>query len=837
MRAHTPAMRYGGPQGTFPYPWGMASRRTDRLGFGSVLSHLGVMVAVAAVMGVLAAGLAIPFAGVMGLGARTVAKTMNHLPKDLATAPLGERSRMLASNGRVLATFYDKDRVNVTLDHVAPIMRKAIVAIEDYRFYQHGAIDLKGTMRAFVENQANNGIVQGGSSITQQMVKLTLVNRAKTKAQYQAATADTYQRKLLELRYAIAFERKYSKNWILQRYLNLAYFGDGAYGVEAAARHYFSVHASQLTLGQAAMIAGMVQNPTGYDPVTHPAVARERRNTVLARMAQLQVISPETAKKAEHRGLGLNVTPSRNGCVSSMAAFFCDYARAYLLNDPALGKTTQARLDEINSGGLTIKTTLNPKFERAAKHAVRNHVNPTDHAIGALAMVQPGSGNVEAIAQSRPMGANSRHGQTFLNYTVPKKYGDANGFQAGSTFKVFVLSSAIDQGIPLNTTINAPPTISIPVSHYRRCDGPINSASTWTLSNSTGSGTFNLYTATAQSVNTFFAQLEERTGLCEPVHLAREMGLTVPDNQIYPPFTLGITDTNPLSMAAAYATFPARGKYCSPRPVSAILNSDGKTIKTYPKDCHRVLDPPVADAVNAVLRRVQEPGGFGYEAHINLNQPSAGKTGTSENNRSVWFMGYTPNMAAAAMLAGVNKAGHWESLNGMTIGGHYVPVAFGSTNAGPIWGDAMQTIQKWLPNAHFHAPNPRVIKGQTRPVPSVVGESPPKAAAALRKAGFLPVIGPSTYSSYPSGSVASTSPSAGSSLGTGSTVTIYVSNGSPPPPPQPQQPQTQPPPSTGGGNGGGGNAGPPGGGTGGPPGGGNGGGNGPGPGPGGGNGG
>lgn len=173
------------------------------------------MVAVAAVMGVLVAGLAIPFAAVTGLSTRTVADSMDKIPADLTAEPLAQRTRLLGRDGAVLATLYDQNRVNVPLAKVAPIMRKAIIAIEDYRFYQHGALDLRGTLRAFVTNQANAGTTQGGSSITQQMVKMTLVNQAKTKAEQQAATADTYQRKINELRYAIAFEEKYSKDWIL----------------------------------------------------------------------------------------------------------------------------------------------------------------------------------------------------------------------------------------------------------------------------------------------------------------------------------------------------------------------------------------------------------------------------------------------------------------------------------------------------------------------------------------------------------------------------------------------------------------------------------------------
>jgi membrane peptidoglycan carboxypeptidase len=757
------------------------------------------MLAVAAVMGVLVAGLAIPFAGVAGLGARNVAKTMEKLPAKLKAEPLAQRTQLLAADGSVLATLYDQNRVNVPLAKVAPIMRKAIVSIEDYRFYQHGALDLKGTLRAFVTNQTAGGTVQGGSSITQQMVKMTLINQADTKKERLAATADTYQRKINELRYAIAFERQYSKDWILERYLNIAYFGDGAYGIQAAARHYFSVPASRLSLRQAAMLAGLVKNPTGYDPTNYPGRARERRDVVIDRMAQLNVISDAEASAAKQKGLGLKVTPSRNGCVSSFAPFFCDYVVQYLLADKALGKTVDDRRRLLNSGGLTVKTTIDPRFQKAADDSVHSHVFPTDEAIGGLALVQPGTGNVRALAQSRPMGSDSKKGETYLNYVVPAEFGDANGFQAGSTFKAFVLSAAIKQGIPLSTTIHAPQTVSLPVSSFKRCDGYIRSSDVWTPSNSTGSGTFNLYTGTQRSVNTFFAQLEQRTGLCEPVKLAREMGVKVPDDQVYPPFTLGIVDTNPLTMASAYATFAARGKHCDPRPVTAVLDSRGNPVDTFPEHCQRVLPRAVADAVNDILRGVQEPGGFGYDAGLGLTQESAGKTGTTNNNRAVWFIGYTPNLVGAAMIAGANAQGHWLTLNGQTIGGAYVSGAHGSTTAGPMWGDAMHVIQQWLPDAKFHSPDPTAIAGQQVTVPSVYGYDTQKAADVLRKAGFNPVVGPMVDSSYGSGTVAYTSPGSGATAATGSTVTIYVSDGTPYVPPAPSTPKPQP---TGGGNGG-----------------------------------
>ena len=285
----------------------MSQPRSDRLSAARVASHLGVMVAVAAVMGVVVAGLAIPFAGVLGIGARQVADTMDNLPASLETDPLPQKTKILDANGDTIATLYDENRVNVSLSQVSRTMVKAIVAIEDYRFYQHGALDLKGTLRALITNQANNGVVQGGSSITQQMVKMTLLTQANTKAERKAATDDTYARKLRELRYAIAFEQHYSKDWILERYLNIAYFGDGTYGVQSAARHYFNVNAKNLDLRQSAMLAGLVKNPSGYDPTNAPDAALERRNVVLDRMAELNVISRNKAERTKKMDLGLKV--------------------------------------------------------------------------------------------------------------------------------------------------------------------------------------------------------------------------------------------------------------------------------------------------------------------------------------------------------------------------------------------------------------------------------------------------------------------------------------------------------------------------------------------------
>ncbi len=670
----------------------------------TVAAQLVTLVAISALMGILVAGLAIPFAGAIGLGGRALEKTTKSLPEELEADPLSQRTRVLDSEGKLVATFYDQNRVNIGLDKVADIMREAILSIEDYRFYEHGAIDLKGTLRAFITNQANNGVTQGGSSITQQMVKMTLINQASTKAEREAATADTYQRKIQELRYAIGFEQRYSKDWILERYLNIAYFGDGAYGIQAASRHYFSRNASELTLPQAALLAGLVKNPVGYDPTRFPEKALARRAVVLNRMAQLGKISEEEAREAADTKLGLKLTPMRNGCLGTKAPFFCDYVRRYLLADPALGKTEADRQQLLNAGGLTIKTTLDQSYQKAADSATAAHVLATDNAIGALAMVEPGTGQVKAISQSRPMGRKAKQGETFLNYVVDSKYGDANGFQAGSTFKVFVLAAALEQGLSPSTSFNSPPRMDIPQNEFMTCNGPYPVRAPWSVSNSTGSGTFNMYRGTQHSVNTYFAQLEKKTGLCKPYDLARKMGveLTDPDHERVPSFVLGVANVSPLEMAGAYATLAARGKHCDTRPVTEIRNSEGKIFKAYPAQCQQVIQENTADTINDILRGVMLPGGFG--SRLALNKPSAGKTGTINSNMAVWFNGYTPALATASMIAGANQEGHWVTLNGQRIGGRYVSSAFGSTVAGPMWSDAMRAIQDQLPNESFTRP-------------------------------------------------------------------------------------------------------------------------------------
>lgn len=749
-----------------------------------VLSHLGVMVAVSAVLGVLVAGLAIPFAGVVGVGARNVAATMDNLPEELETEQLAQRTTILDVDGNVLATLFDQNRVEVPLTQVSRTMVKAIVAVEDARFYEHGALDIQGTLRAFITNAANSGTVQGGSSITQQLVKQTLVYQAADDEERAAALDDTYARKLRELRYAIALEKEQSKDWILERYLNTVYFGDGAYGIQSAAKHFFNVNASKLNVLQSATLAGLVRNPEGYDPTDNPDRALTRRNVVLQRLGDVGVLNSDRVERLQGKPLGLDVQRFSNGCVFSAAPFFCDYVIQYLLKDDALGEKKKDRRQLLNTGGLTIRTTLDLDYQRAADTSVRDRVYPRNTAIGALAMVEPGTGEVRALAQSRPMGADREAGQTYLNYTVPRKYGDSGGFQPGSTFKAFVLAAAVEQGIPLSTSIASPEARTFQQNEFPVCDGQ-NYASTqdYPVTNSTGEGTFNLYTGTQQSVNTFYIALSQQTGLCEPYKLAKQMGvvgLDDPDRWMVPSFALGVASVSPLEMAEAYATFAARGLHCTSRPVTAIEDMAGNTLKEYPAKCRQVMQNSTADAVNDVLRGVIEPGGFA--SSWALEQPAAGKTGTTQDGKSVWFVGYTPNMAAAAMIAGANQSGTPVSLTGQTVGPSFISSASGSGFAAPIWGTAMRAIQGQLADQALVAPSASDIAGVPTTVPGVSGTSVESATQQLEAAGFLVSYGGYVASAVTEGLVAYSSPGTGASAPSGSTVTIYQSNGRPPRP-------------------------------------------------------
>src|SRR5436190_5111247 len=734
----------------------------------AAVHRVGVLAMISAVAGLLLAGMLLPVVGGIGLLARTGANDFESLPAELEEPPLPQVSRILAADGSTVATFYFQNRIAVALHQVPKVMQKAIIAVEDVRFYEHHGIDYKGALRALVNNGSAGTIRQGGSTLTQQYVKNVLIETAEArgdKAALAKAHASTLERKFKEARYALALEKKYSKQQILENYLNIAYFGDGAYGIGSAAQHFFSEPVSKLGLPQAALLAGLVQSPEAYDPALHPQAARERRDIVLGQMLKYHFITAPQYSKAVARPLRLHLRRQGNGCEGSTAPYFCDYVQHVIEHSAAFGANKADRIKLLLRGGLTIRTTLEPNVQRAADKAVHNYVHPRDPSgvAGAEAVVEPGSGKVLALSVSRPYGQDAKRGQNTLNYAVDRRYGGgAYGWPAGSTFKLFVLAAALKEGIPLATTIFAPQTTT--VTGFTNCAGaPV---SDWTVHNAGDSeaGRFNLITGTWFSVNTFFAQLEQRTGVCTPVKLAEAMGVRqesgAPIEQ-YAPFTLGAGahGYSPLAIAGAYATMAAHGRYCPPVAITRVTDVTGKNIHVPQSACDQVVDPGLADTVTSILNGVLTKPGATAAGVGEPGRPAAAKTGTAEENQASVFAGYVPQMAAAVWVGDPKRL---RSLNGLTIGGRTYGSVFGATIAGPIWRDTLTAALRGEPIIPLPPADPEFVNGITKPVPDVAGLSPSDAIDVLKAAGFRPVISSTRVASlFPENTVAYTSPPGG----------------------------------------------------------------------------
>ena len=650
---------------------------------------VGRLITMSALGGVLAAGLVVPFVGSVGLAVKTAANKF----ESMSTGVLGrvpQRSEIVDSKGHVMAYIYGVDqpyfykpgdikqvrasgidRAPVTYNQISPNMRQAIVAIEDDRYWKHGAIDFRGTMRAIV-NDLEHKPVQGGSTLAQQYVKNVLILTAKNPLAAEGATTDTLGRKIHELRLAVQVEHQQSKADILAGYLNDAYFGYPIIGIQTAARAYFNTSAKNLTLAEAADLAGMVENPSAYSPTQNPHTSWERRNTVLARMATLHMISAATAAATEKKPLGLHLTTLQNGCISSTAkaeGFFCDYAVQSLLRDPALGKTPADRAHLLANGGLKITTTLNPTDEKAANRAV-NYVLPAHGGFNparladAEALIQPGTGRIRAIAEDRPYGTG-RHSTT-LDYAATTPYDGGLGVQTGSSSKVFTLVTALEQHVPFGFSLTVPNSAND--GPYYDCNGGQTGSFKVTNASAGDAGPQTLYTGTTFSVNTFYAALEKQVGLCNVVKTAVKLGMTwgngkslfksygaqPPADQL-PSFTLGSANVAPISMAAAYATLAARGRYCTPIALESIVTDTGQKLAVPSAHCHQAIPQSIADAANYILQGViSQPGATAYGRAI--GRPVAGKTGTAGSATtappSAAFAGYTPTLAGYVWVGG-----------------------------------------------------------------------------------------------------------------------------------------------------------------------------------------
>ncbi|MGA6175176.1 transglycosylase domain-containing protein [Streptomyces sp. NPDC012600] len=649
---------------------------------------------VAALSGAVLAGIALPAAGALGLAAKGTVEGFDEIPSNLKTPPLSQRTTILDSEGGAIATVYSRDRTVVPLKDISPYMQAAIIAIEDSRFYEHGAIDLKGILRAMNRNVQTGGTAQGASTLTQQYVKNVFVEEAGDDQEKVAqATEQTIGRKVRELKYAIQVEEELGKKKILENYLNITFFGQQAYGVEAASQRYFSKRAKDLEVGEAALLAGIVQSPTRYDPVNDTEEATKRRNIVLTRMAATKAISQAEAEKAIAAPIKLKVSKPKNGCITAVSGsgFFCDYVRKTILTDPAFGKTEEERTKLWNLGGLTIRTTLDPRAQQATNEAATAKVSKADKFAASVVQVQPGSGKILAMGQSRPYGLDQKQNETVLNLGVSNKMGGSTyGFQVGSTFKPFTAAAALEKGISPAQTFSSGWKLSVPESSYRTCDGAPAGHQTWNLQNELESevGTWDMTSALGKSINTYFALLEQKAGLCETLTMAKNVGYERGDGKEIlerPAATLGSVDSTPLSMASAYATFANRGTYCTPVAIESIKDPQGKKLPVPKTSCSRAMSEKTADTINQMLKGVVEDG-TGTRAGLS-DRDNAGKTGTTNDRKDAWFVGYTPNLSTAVWVG--DDVGEKSSMYNVTIGGQYYAKVCGGCLPGPIWRIAM----------------------------------------------------------------------------------------------------------------------------------------------------
>ncbi|MGW3566265.1 transglycosylase domain-containing protein [Streptomyces sp. NPDC000941] len=660
---------------------------------------LGVSVLAGAVL----AGLALPAVGAIGLAAKGTVEQFDEIPANLKRPPLSERTTILDAKGGEIAKVYSRDRTIVDLKDISPYMQQAIIAIEDARFYEHGAIDPKGVLRALNNNAQDGGVSQGASTLTQQYVKNVFVEEAFNDEKAVAeAQKKSIGRKIKELKYAIQVEKELGKKGILQNYLNITFFGQQAYGVEAASQRYFSKHAKDLKLEEAALLAGLVQSPSTYDPVSNAEVAKARRNTVLQRMADVKDITQAQADAAKKKPLGLKVSSPKNGCITAVsgAGFFCDYVREVFLNDPVFGKTREERSQRWTRGGLTIRTTLDPKAQESVQNSIKTHVYKDDPVATAVTLVQPGTGKVVAMGQSRPYGFGAN--DLTINLSADKAMGGSNyGFQVGSTFKPITAAAALEQGKKPYQRYSSPYEMDYP-SPVSTCNGSWsnNEGASLTNEDPKEKGPYGLREALAKSINTYFVQMISDIGVCPVTELAGKMGVHRADgkklNQV-PAITLGTDGFSPLTMANAYATFANRGVYCTPVFIESITGPGGKALEVPKSSCTRAMSEKTADTMNTLLRGVVEDG-TGQKAGLE-NRPSAGKTGTTDERKAAWFVGYTPNLAGAVWVGGSGSKG--VKMEQIRIGGVFHDKVYGADTPGPIWKDAMTGALEGKPAEDF----------------------------------------------------------------------------------------------------------------------------------------
>ncbi|AKK02156.1 transglycosylase domain-containing protein [Corynebacterium epidermidicanis] len=622
--------------------------------FQSSLKALAAVIAA----GIVSAAALAPVASLSGVAIAQTERTMESDLTDLTDGVSPGVTTITDSQGKPIAWVYDQYRLDVKSEQIADVMKQAIVSIEDRRFYEHDGVDWRGTARAMVANVTSGGVSQGASTLNQQYVKnyLYLVD-AQNEEEQAAAIETSAARKLREMRMASDLEKHLSKDEILTRYLNIVPYGNGAFGIQAAASTYFGVSAADLSVDQAAMLAGILQSSSALNPYTNPNGMLERRNQVLDAMVVSQHLTAEQAAQFKTKPLGVLDQPKRlpNGCISAgNNGFFCDYAIKYLQGH-GVSK------EQLTHGGLTVKTTLDPSVQEAAHNAVTRQANPQATGVAeVLNVVQPGkdSRRILAMTSSRTYGLNPEASETVLAQPASR-----SGNGAGSVFKIFTAAAAIEQGMGIETVLDVPRRVEMRgMGHGGAENCP---ADAYCVENA---GVYrpqmSLKQALAQSPNTTFVKLIEQTGVPAAVDMAVRLGLRdytdegsfdgqasiaqyVKDHNMGS-FTLGPMAVNPLQLSNVGATIASEGMWCEPNPIESVTDRFGQKVEVKHTPCEQAVDAKVATALGEALSDDVKNGTASDAARAaGWSAPTAAKTGTTESHQSAAFLGFNSNFAAA----------------------------------------------------------------------------------------------------------------------------------------------------------------------------------------------
>lgn len=755
---------------------------------------IAAFVGMSAVAAVLVASSVTPAIAVAGLTANSTLGIFDNLPDYLEIDDLAQKSTIYATAADgtpvVLATFYAQNREDVTLANVSPFLKNAAIASEDPRFYEHGGVDLFGTVRAIISN-ALTGSTQGGSSITQQYVKNVLVQKAEDiadpverKAAYNEATQVSVDRKLKEMKLSVGVEQKYTKNQILEGYLNITPFGGRVYGVQAAARYYFGKSAKDVTLAEAATLIAIINNPSAYRPdiEENQKDNKDRRDYILARMLENGKITQKEHDTAVKSPLKLTITEASTGCQTAPdgAAYFCDYITWVIKNDKAFGETEDERWNAFQRGGWKIYSSLSLPLQQTASQAIYGNI-PTvvdwGNIAGAAVSVQVNTGRILAMAQSKdytndPDLAASGGNFTSINYSTDKDFGGSSGFQAASTYKAFTLAQWLKSGRGIGEMVD-PRVRPLPMNKFTdKCIGV--GGADWNPKNDSGTftGPISVTDATSASVNLAYISMALKLDLCDIKQTAEAFGVHRADGNVLgqsPSDILGTQEVSPLTMATAYAGIANQGRVCTPIAIDKIVDQNGVEIPVPKTTCTQAVTPEVA---NAMVVALKTPIARGTATASNPRDgvPIIGKTGSNDDYNQTWIIAATTSVSSAVWVG--NTVG-FTSLTGRSLS-----TGAATTARHRIMNPIMAVANALFGGAQWPGPPANLLGGRNAVIPDISGLSLEDGIKLLESVDLAVDGSCGTIDGREtSGRIESTVPAAGTTLPTGTVVNICLSNG------------------------------------------------------------